>query len=108
MAVLAGSIDELKADLLHSLLPERSQQGLKNKDSCCSHRYLAHLWVDLASYNLPYLSKSDNSLLGSHAASLDHDKVLVDLSVMREASHGSNGLVSWVIICGSVVLDDLM
>lgn len=80
MAVLAGSIDELKADLLHSLLPERSQQGL---------------------------SKSDNSLLGSHAASLDHDKVLVDLSVMREASHGSNGLVSWVIICGSVVLDDL-
>lgn len=31
MAVLAGSIDELKADLLHSLLPERSQQGLKIK-----------------------------------------------------------------------------
>lgn len=108
MAVLAGSVDELQTDLLHSLLSERSQQGLKKRHSCNGHRYQAHYCVDLASYNLPYLSKSDNSLLGSHAASLDHDKVLVDLSVVREASHGSNGLVSWVIISGSVVLDDLM
>ena len=38
---------------------------------------------------------------------LDHQEVLLDLSVVREASHGVDGLVGQVIVSGGVVLDQL-
>ena len=38
---------------------------------------------------------------------LQHDEVLLDLSIMREATHGCDGLVCKVVVCGSVVLDEL-
>merc|ERR1719370_880730 len=46
-------------------------------------------------------------LLGPNAASLDHDEVLLDLSIMGESTHGVDRLVSNVILSGSVVLDQL-
>jgi len=55
----------------------------------------------------PYLSQSENSLLGSNDTSSKHDKVILNLSVMRETSHWCDGLVGDVIISGSVVLDYL-
>jgi len=54
-----------------------------------------------------YLSQSDNPLLGSNTTALDHDKVIVDLSVMGEASHRSDGLLCWIKLGGSIVFDQL-
>merc|ERR1712107_702777 len=39
--------------------------------------------------------------------SLKHDKVLLDCYVMRETSHGGDGLVGEIVVGGSVVLDQL-
>ena len=38
---------------------------------------------------------------------LDHQEILLDLSVVGEASHGVDGLVGQVIVSGGVVLDQL-
>lgn len=108
MVVFVGSIDEFKVDFFYSFFFERSQQGLKNKDNYCSYRYLVYQWVDFVSYNLLYFFKSDNFFFGFYVVFFDYDKVLVDFFVMREVFYGSNGFVSWVIICGFVVFDDLM
>jgi hypothetical protein len=54
-----------------------------------------------------YLPEGEDPLLGSNAAALDHDEVLLDLAVVREAAHRVDGLVSQVVVGGSVVLDQL-
>ena len=54
-----------------------------------------------------YLSQSEHTLLRSNAATLDHDEVLLDQTVVREATHGVDGLVSQIVIGGSVVLHKL-
>ena len=54
-----------------------------------------------------YLAQSQNPLLGSDAASLDHNKVLFDHSVVGESSHGVDALVGGVVLSGGVVLDKL-
>ena len=54
-----------------------------------------------------YLPQGEDTLLGSDAASLDHDKVLLDLAVMGESAHGVDGLVGQIVVGGSVVLDKL-
>merc|ERR1712004_333887 len=53
------------------------------------------------------LGKGEGPLLGANAAALDHDEVLLDLSVVGEATHWVDGLVSNVILGGGVVLDKL-
>merc|ERR1719330_775031 len=53
------------------------------------------------------LPQSKNPLLGSDTTSLQHDEVLLHLSIVREATHGCDGLVSKVVVCSSVVLDKL-
>merc|ERR1719458_1064365 len=53
------------------------------------------------------LPQGKGALLGSNAATLDHDEVLLNLSIVGESSHWVNGLVSNVILGGSVVLDKL-
>lgn len=53
------------------------------------------------------LSQGEDALLGPDAASLDHDKVLLDQAVMGESAHGVDGLVSQVIVGSSVVLHQL-
>lgn len=53
------------------------------------------------------LSQSDDTLLSSDATSLDHEEVVVDLSVEGETSHRGDRLVGDVVFSGSAVLDDL-
>ena len=38
---------------------------------------------------------------------LDHQEVLLDLSVVREAAHGVDGLVSEVVLSAGVVFNQL-
>merc|ERR1740129_1194976 len=44
------------------------------------------------------LSQSEDTLLGSNTTSLDHDKVLLDQTVMGEPAHGVDGLVGQIVI----------
>merc|ERR1719323_2955216 len=80
VAELGAGVDELEVDLLKSSL------------------------LGVGEERLP---QGEGPLLGSNAAALDHDEVLLDLSVVRETTHWVDGLVSNVILGGSVVLDKL-
>jgi len=53
------------------------------------------------------LPQGKSSLLGPNAATLDHDEVLLDLSIVGESSHWVDRLVGNVVFGGSVVLDKL-
>lgn len=55
----------------------------------------------------PYLSEGDDTLLGAHAAALEHDEIVVYLTVVWESTHGCDTLLSQIVLGGSVVLDDL-
>merc|ERR1712002_1320650 len=48
-----------------------------------------------------------NALADTNARALEHNKVLLDHSVMREATHGIDGLLSDILLGGSIVLNDL-
>merc|ERR1712004_88884 len=80
VAELGAGVDELEVDLLKSPLLGVGQERLP---------------------------QSEGPLLGSNAAALDHDEVLLDLSVVREATHWVDRFVSNVILGGGVVLDKL-
>lgn len=77
MTKLAGSVDELEGNLL-----EGSTAGV-------GHQRLA---------------EGEDTLLGTNASALDHHKVLVDDTVMVEASHGGYGLLGQVKLGRSRVL----
>jgi len=66
VAHLGGSVDELEADLLES-----SVVGGRN-DS---------------------LAEGEKTTTSADTAALDHDKVLIDDTIVRESTHGSDGLV---------------
>lgn len=51
-----------------------------------------------------YLAQSDHAFLGPHAAAFEHDEVIVHLAIMRETTHGSDGLFREIVLRGSVVL----
>merc|ERR1719209_2660360 len=73
VAELGAGVDELEIDLLKSPLLSVGEERLPQGES---------------------------PLLGSNAAALDHDEVLLDLSVVREATHWIDRLVSNVILGG--------
>uniref|UniRef100_A0A2H1WYI1 SFRICE_007473 n=1 Tax=Spodoptera frugiperda TaxID=7108 RepID=A0A2H1WYI1_SPOFR len=79
MTELGRCVDELKVDLLKS----------------------GSLRVDT------HLPQSDDTLLGSHTATLDHDEVIVDFSIVGETTHGGDGLLRQVVFSRSIVLDNL-
>lgn len=54
-----------------------------------------------------YLSKGDDTLLGASNATLDHEEVVVDFTVVGETTHGCDRLLSQIVLGGGVVLDDL-
>ena len=54
-----------------------------------------------------YLSKGKDTLLRSNTTSLDHDEILLNLSVVRESSHGVDGFVGQIVFRGCVVFDQL-
>jgi len=76
VAHLAGSIDKLEVDLL-----EGSSGDLREER----------------------LSEGDDSLLWSHDATLEHDEVLIDLTVVWETTHRSDGLLGQIVLGHSVV-----
>merc|ERR550517_1903564 len=78
VAHLGGSIDELQLDVLQSGPLGVHQEGL---------------------------AQGQYPLLGSDAASLDHDEVLLDHTVVRESTHGVDVLVGGIVLGRSVVLD---
>ncbi len=78
---LGGGIDELEVDLL-----ARSSGGGDDNG----------------------LAEGDDTLAGTDDGTLDHDEVLVDLTVLREATKGSDGLLGDVSLGGTVVVDDLL
>ena len=80
MADLGGSVDELDVDLL----------GLPGLDS-----------------GEDALSESDGSLAGAHDATLDNEEVLVDNTVVREATKRSDVLGDSISLSGSVVLNTM-
>ena len=56
--------------------------------------------------NGAYLAEGEHALLGSSAAAAHHDEVVVDLTVMREATDGRDRLLGDIVRRGAVVLDD--
>ena len=54
-----------------------------------------------------HLAQGQNPLLGPDAASLDHDKVLLDHAVVGEAAHGVDALVGGVVLGRGIVLNQL-
>jgi len=53
------------------------------------------------------LAQSDDTLLGSHTATLDHDEVIVNFTIVDKTTHGGDSLVSQIVLGGGVVLDNL-
>ena len=76
MTHLGRCIDELEVDLLEGASRDLREEGF---------------------------SESDDSLLGSHDATTDHDPVLVDFTIVGEPTHGSDRLLSEIVLCGGVV-----
>jgi len=68
---LGGGVDELELNVLQGRASGVNQQGL---------------------------AESDDALPGTSAASLDHDEVLVDDTVMGEATEGGDGLLGQVVL----------
>merc|ERR1719354_318795 len=80
MTLLGGGVDKLEVDLLCETLAGQSNQ---------------------------WLSESQNLPSGSKTSSLDHQEILLHLAVAGEAAHGVDGLIGQIIICSTVVLDQL-
>jgi len=74
---LGGGIDELEGDFLQS-----GSLGLGQER----------------------LTEGENTLLGSHHGPLDHEPVLVNLTIVREASHRGDALLGQIVSGASVVL----
>ena len=53
------------------------------------------------------VSQDEWSGLGSNTASLDHDVVLFDLSIVRESTHRGDVLLGEVVLSSGVVLDSV-
>ena len=63
--------------------------------------------IALATVAHTYLTQGKHPLLGADAAATDHDKVVVDLSIVREASERGDRLLRDVVVGRGVVLDHL-
>lgn len=53
------------------------------------------------------LPEADHPFLGSSTTTFDHDEVLVDLTIVGEATHWGDCLLSEVILRGSIILHHL-
>ena len=80
MTELAAGVDELELDLLEG-------------DALCVCQQR--------------LAQRQHALLWSHAAAANHDEVVANFTVVREASHWRDRLLSDVVRRRSVVLDNL-
>jgi len=62
-----------------------------------------HLQSSLLGVGQQRLPQCQHPLLGSNTTSLDHEEVLLHLSVVREASHGVDGLIRQIVVSLGVV-----
>lgn len=103
--------------LFDAVLLEWSHKGQlvgRRLEATMSHlgRCVNELQVDLlqrraASMHKERLTECKYALGRSNATTLKHNEVIIDLTVMREASHGGDRLISQIVLGGSVVLDQL-
>merc|ERR1740128_1200610 len=77
-------------------------------------RILFLVWVRRDLLQIPLLgmgqeglSEGEDSLLVSNASSLQEDEVLLNFSIVRESTHGVDGLIGQIVLGGGVVLDKL-
>lgn len=56
---------------------------------------------------MSHLAEGDTTFLGTHAASFNHDEIIVNLAIMRETTHRRDGLLSQIVFSRGVVLDNL-
>jgi len=63
------------------------------------------LELNSGSSGMEGLSEDQRSLLGADAGSLDHDVIVLDDSVVRETTEGSDVLLGQVVLSGSVILN---
>lgn len=54
------------------------------------------------------LTEGNDTALGSNAAALDHQEIVIDLTIEWETTHRSDGLVRQIVLGGSAVLNDLI
>ena len=80
MTKLGRCVDKLQVDLLQGPLLGMGQQGLP---------------------------KGQHPLLRANTAAFDQDEILLDLAVVREATHGVDRLVREIVVSAGVVLDQL-
>jgi len=52
------------------------------------------------------LPEGQHSLLGADAAAFEHDKVVLDFTVMRETPHWSDGFIGEISFSGGIILDE--
>lgn len=112
-----GSSSRLEGLLLESVLLERTHKGQLvggGLEATMSHlgRGVNELEVDLlqrrpAGVDEQGLAQSEDALLAANAAALQHQEVVVDLTIMGETTHGGDGLVRQIVFGGGVVLDEL-
>lgn len=80
MTHFGGGIDELEFDLFQSRTLGVFQQSL---------------------------TQGKDTFLGTDTAALDHDEIVSYFTIMRETTHGGDGLVGQIVLSGGVVLDNL-
>lgn len=61
----------------------------------------------MCNFSCLYLPQGYNALLRTHTTTLDHDKVIVDFTIMRETTHGGYRLLRQIIFSRGIILDDL-
>ena len=104
-------------DLLFPVLLERTEEGgllLRSLEPSMTKlgRCVDKLQVDLLQGPLlgvgqQRLPEGQHPLLRANTAAFDQDEILLDLAVVREATHGVDGLVREIIVSAGVVLDQL-
>ena len=80
MTHLGGGIDELEFDLFQSSALGVLQQSL---------------------------TQSKDAFLGTDAATLNHNEVVGNFTIMGETTHGGNRFIGQIVFSGSIVLDNL-
>lgn len=57
--------------------------------------------------SLNYLPEHEDPVLAANASSLDRDEIIVDFTIVREATHGCDRLLGEIIVSSPAVLDQL-
>lgn len=56
---------------------------------------------------ITYFAQCDHTFLWSHAATFDHNEVIVHFTIVRETAHRSDGFFSKIVLRRSIVLHNL-